>query len=134
MTVIKIEKPEISEAIWERCKTLLRYFKENPDRDITKKEICEEALGWEYPRQERQTREVISNLGKAVPIIATSDTRGYRLATTAEDMEKVKHQLNELNSRKLELDLRCDPLKKFIDRYSQGAQISLFDKVWREQL
>lgn len=86
---------------------------------MTKKQIAI-ALGVKYnATNERQIRRVIAELAKEVPIIATSDTAGYSLATPY-SLAEVRHQLAEFDSRIRQLEARKKPLQKLIEKF--GAQ------------
>lgn len=95
----------------ERCDAVTKFFQEQ--NCITKKDIAT-LLNWEYPKRERSVRDIISAIAKELPIIATSDATGYKLAKTAEDKERVKHTLHELGNRVTELTLRQSPLESFL--------------------
>ena len=71
---------------------------------------------------ERQIRELISILAKRVPVIATSDSKGYYVASKPEDLEKVEHQWKEIDSRIAELDKRRKPLIDFYEIHRGAAQ------------
>ena len=72
-------------------------------------------LGWDKSR-DRQLRELISLIAKKVPVISTSDSRGYKIAKTENDLQEVEHQLKEFDSRINEIELRKAPLFKFYDK------------------
>ena len=78
---------------------------------VTKDEMCAE-LGWTTSK-DRQLRELLSMIGRKVPLIATSDQKGYKIAKTKADLEEVCHQWKELDSRILNLKERITPLIKF---------------------
>lgn len=72
-------------------------------------------LGWDKSK-DRQLRELISLIAKKVPVISTSDTRGYKIAKTEKDLQEVEHQWKELDKRIAELELRKKPLIQFYDK------------------
>jgi hypothetical protein len=80
---------------------------------VTKGELAE-LFGWEYPKQDRQIRDVISVLSHKYPIISLSDSnKGFKLAQNDSDLEQVKHSIAEINSRINELRKRLTPLIDF---------------------
>lgn len=66
---------------------------------------------------ERAIREIMSVLAKKVPIISTSDKKGYKLAINESDLELVEHTWAEISSRVEELQKRIAPLAKFRDKH-----------------
>lgn len=82
---------------------------------VTKEEMLAE-LGWDS-RKDRQLRDLLSLIGQKVPLIATSDQKGYKIAKTEKDLEEVEHQWKELDSRISQLDKRKIPLIKFYEKY-----------------
>lgn len=64
---------------------------------------------------ERNARSVISGLSKEVPIISTSDVKGYKVGTHHSEMEEAIRAKAQLDSRIRQLILREVPLVKFID-------------------
>ena len=109
-------KPELSPQIKARANELFLMLKQ---RTYTKDEL--QIYFYGKKGYERQIRDLISTLAKRVPIIATSDSKGYYIATTAEDLEKVKHQWQELDSRITELDKRKKPLIDFYEMHHNRA-------------
>lgn len=99
-----IDKP-INNKVKERANILYKLFIRGGC--YTKKQLCE-SLGWVYnSNNDRRVREIIAMLATVRPIIATSDRKGYTLAS---NKEEVKHQINEINSRIEELQKRLPPL------------------------
>lgn len=82
---------------------------------VTKEEMLAE-LGWDS-RKDRQLRELLSLIGQKVPLIATSDQKGYKIAKTEKDLEEVEHQWKELDSRINQLDKRKIPLIEFYEKH-----------------
>lgn len=105
---MEIRKPEMTEATKARLNELYLMLRR---RTHTKSEIMAH-----FGVSERTAREMISLVSKRAPVIATSDNSGYRIARTAEDLEAVLHSLNELESRRRELDERKQPLIKFYEK------------------
>ena len=92
---------------------------------LTKEEIAV-ALGWEYPKKDRQIRLLMEEIRHLHPIISTSDTnKGYRLAKREEDISLVKHAWAEIDSRIGQLNKNKKPLLQFLKKYN--ANITLFD-------
>lgn len=109
----KIEKP-VTEQMKERCNELYRVIRDG--RTVTKDEVCAICK----VKSERQARDIISTLAGRVPIIATSDGRGYRIARTASDIDEVRHTWQELDSRQAELERRKKPLIAFYEKKMGG--------------
>ena len=108
-----IGKPNL-DKIKERANLLYIHLKDGILR--TKPELCN-ILGWEYnTSNDRRIREIISMLAKKVPIISTSDNKGYRMAKNICDLEEVEHQWKELDSRIQELEERKKPLIDFYEK------------------
>jgi hypothetical protein len=82
---------------------------------LTKEQMLE-YLGWDK-NKDRQLRDLISCIAKKVPVISTSDSKGYYIAKTEEDVEKVIHQWKEWDSRIEEAEARKIPLIKFYEKY-----------------
>ena len=86
--------------------------------DIVTKEQMLAHLGWDKSK-DRQLRDLLSNIAKKMPVISTSDNRGYKIAKTKEDLEEVEHTWAELSSRIEELQKRIRPLLDFRERYGR---------------
>lgn len=115
--MIEIKKPELTMLERQRGNELYHYLR-RAQRLVTKEELCG-VLGWKYNKSnERRVRELISLLAKRVPIIATSNDKGYKLALTPQDLDAVKHQWSELDSRIEELAERRKPLIRFYEKHS----------------
>lgn len=111
---MKCEKP-MSEKLKENCNKIYFLFKRSDV--LTKEQMCEH-LGWEYnSSNDRRIREIVSLVAQKVPIVSTSDQKGYKLAKGMGDLESVEHQWAELSSRVEELNKRIEPLAKFRDKY-----------------
>ena len=114
--MIKIKKPELSQNARELGNKLFKYLFMQ-DSPVDKKTMCK-YMGWEYnSSNDRKLRIVLANIAKVKPLISTSDNRGYYLAKTKDDLEKVEHQQAELDSRIEELNERKKPLIAFYDKY-----------------
>jgi hypothetical protein len=99
----------LTEIERQRANKLYHYLRLHDT--ITKEEACQ-VLGV----NERTAREVLSLVAYKMPIIATSDSKGYRLAKTLEDLNGVEHTAAELRSRMEEIEKRLAPLYAFRDR------------------
>ena len=108
---MKIEK-SVTDNIKERVNTLYLYMKSIYPTPITKEKVCE-VCG---VKSTRQARDILSVLAQRKPLISTSDSKGYRLALTKDDLEEVEHTWAELSSRVEELNKRIEPLIKFRDK------------------
>lgn len=109
---MEIKKPTLTDNQKYYANAIYVYLRDSGTYR-TKEQICK-YLGWEYPKMDRQLRDLISQLAKVKPIISTSDSRGYKLAQTTEDMEEVKHQAMELQKRANEIMARITPLQNFM--------------------
>ena len=109
---MKIEKP-MTENQKYYGNMLYLFLMHN---DVVTKEQMLEHLGWDS-KKDRQLRDLISCIAKKVPVISTSDSKGYYIAKTEEDVEKVIHQWKEWDSRIEEAEARKIPLIKFYEKY-----------------
>ena len=91
---------------------LYKFMKEN---DVVTKEQMLNCLGWDKTK-DRQLRDLISCIAKKVPVISTSDSRGYKIAKTENDLKDVIHQWKEIDSRIEELQKRKEPLIRFYEK------------------
>lgn len=83
--------------------------------DLKKETQYKEELCYKYSYSERAIRMILSEISFYYPVIATSDRRGYRIATDEDDdINDVKHTVNELLSRCTQLKKRCKPLIAFL--------------------
>lgn len=80
---------------------------------VTKDQMLVE-LGWDKSK-DRQIRDLLSMIAKKVPVISTSDKKGYKIAKTQADLDEVTHTWKELDSRIDELNARKEPLIKFYE-------------------
>ena len=106
------EKP-MSENQKENGNKLFRFMKYN---DFVTKEQMLNCLGWDKTK-DRQLRDLISCIAKKVPVISTSDSRGYKIAKTKDDLELVEHTWAEISSRIEELKKRIIPLMEFREKF-----------------
>ena len=104
----------LTEIERQRANELYRYMKSHGT--VTKDEICRLF----NLSNERTARDLIKLVAVKVPVISTSDAKGYRLAKTAQDLADVDHTAAELSSRIEELDRRLAPLYKFRDKVKYG--------------
>ena len=111
------EKP-MSENQKENGNKLYRFMKYN---DFVTKEQMLAYLGWDKSK-DRQLRDLISLIAKKVPVISTSDSKGYKIAKSSADLEEVEHQLKEFDSRIQEIEKRKEPLWKFRDKVKFGGE------------
>lgn len=101
---------------------LYKFMKNNGC--VTKTQMLA-ALGWDNSK-DRQLRDLISQIAKKVPVVSTSDSRGYYIPKDEKDIELVKHQKNELVSRINELQQRVTPLNKFIEEIDNKNQLKIY--------
>lgn len=104
------EKP-ITDNMRQKCNDFYKYMKSKSDY-VTKAELMQ-VFGI---ANERTVRDVIATLASRVPIISTSDCKGYKLAQSESDLELVEHSWAELSKRMEELEKRIKPLAKFRDK------------------
>ena len=90
-------------------------------KEYATKEEMLEHLGWDK-KKDRQLRDLLSAIGKKVPLIATSDSKGYKIAKTPKDLEEVEHTLAEMSSRVEEIQKRMQPLYEFRDLHKFGIK------------
>ena len=82
--------------------------------------ITKEELGARVGiKDERIVREVISIIAEKVPIISKSNTHGYKLAKTENDVEEAINVWRELDSREEELKRRKKPIIAFVEKYKK---------------
>lgn len=92
-----------------------KLYKYMMTHNVCTKEELFGVLGWDL-KKDRQLRDLISMIAKKVPVISTSDSKGYKIARTIEDVEEAKHQWKELDKRQTELEARKKPLIEFINK------------------
>lgn len=109
-----IGKPEVSEKDKKRTNELYTYMKLT-GRPCTKEELCR-VIGWEYNKtNDRRIRDLINLIKKRKPIIATPDQKGYKVATSKDDLEAVIHQWKYIDKIQADLEATKEPLKRFYE-------------------
>lgn len=94
--------------------------------DLMKETQYKEDLCLKYKYSEREIRKILSEISFYYPVIATSDKRGYRIATDEDDdVVDVQHTVNELLSRCKQLKRKCKPLIAFL----KGGEKDGFDET-----
>lgn len=111
---MKIEKP-ITENIKQKVNALFDYLMAQSDY-VTKEQIGEH-LGI---KNERSVRDVISLLATKKPILSKSNSKGYKLAKSAKDLQECKNVWCEIDSRIEELKKRREPLIKFFEKFGNS--------------
>jgi hypothetical protein len=106
----KIEKP-ITDNIKQKVNELYSFLLRQNDY-VTKEEIGV-MLG---VYNDRSIREIISVLATKKPIISKSNSKGYMLAKTIDDLEELENCWREIDSRIEQLELRKKPLIAFYDK------------------
>lgn len=114
---MKIQKPELTPATRMRANELYRLLKE---KVCTKEELQIRFFKFCSSSHDRQIRDLISIVAKKFSVIATSDSKGYWIASKQEDLNEVHHELKELDSRIEELNKRRQPLIGFCEIYEGG--------------
>lgn len=107
---------------------------ESPILDLLK---CGKVSKWDIVEKleisERYVREMISTCSMYYPVLALSNKEGYRLAKNINSMnqeeknkelEEVKHQLNEFNSRIKVLKKRMKPLIAYLKVLEREMSLS----------
>lgn len=89
-------------------------------RILEQRAMTRVELRYKLGCSDRAARRVISEIAKTRPVIALSDGKGYRIATTFEDLTEAMHAASENKKRAREILKRNDPLDKFIT--SIGAE------------
>ena len=105
-----IEKPNLTN-IQEKANRLFEYLKTQDDY-VTKEQIGRVL----EIKNERSVREVISLLATKKCIISKSNSKGYKLAKSIDDLEDVKNAWMEIDSRIEELEKRKEPLIRFYEK------------------
>lgn len=111
---MEIGKPLTENA---RIKANACYFLLKKTNGFLSKEEIGNELGI---KNERTVRDVISLVATKVPIISTSDNKGYKMAKTVEDLEEVIHTWKEFDSRIASYEERKKPLIKFYEKMKKG--------------
>ena len=107
----------ITPAMKKKANKLFFYLKDI-GRYATKEEIGE-FLGI---KNERSVRDVIALLATKKPIISKSNSCGYKLAQTEEDLQEVENTWADLSSRVEELQRRMKPLIAFRDKVKYNIE------------
>ena len=81
-------------------------------RDWQEKFVLADILGV----SERVVRDRISAIGKRFPVISTSDAKGYKIATSINDLASAKKTVQELKSRANEILVRASVLQNFVEK------------------
>ena len=108
-------KTEKKKGNYEKRKEIISKKYASIIADLKKETQYKEDLCLKYKYSERAMRMILSEISFYYPVIATSDRRGYRIATDEDDdINDVKHTVNELLSRCTQLKKRCKPLIAFL--------------------
>lgn len=116
---MKCEKP-ISINIKQKANKLYTTYMNLPPRHVLTKEEIAQIVG---VKNERSARDVISALAKRVPVIATSNAKGYWIARTTADLDAVRHAWQEIDSRQEELESRKKPLIEFYEKAKKVSNV-----------
>lgn len=103
------QKPDTPTAMSKRCNELYEMLK-------TRSTFTKQEIAGHFKVSVRSAREMVSTIAKRRPIIATSNKRGYRLASQSGDYLDAKHQWAEIDSRIAELEARKLPLIRFCEK------------------
>ena len=107
-----IEKP-LTDNLKEKANACYKYLK-SQNRYCTKEEIGE-FLG---VKNERCVRDIISLVASKKPILSKSNSKGYKLAQTKDDLKDVDNVWREIDSRIDELNRRKQPLIEFANAFN----------------
>lgn len=92
------------------------------ERFVTKAELTEiTGLG------DRQVRKLIQKMKLSYPIISTSKAKGYKIATSENDLNWVLNSIHDNRSKALSIFEGQKKLKEFARQFekSEGAQLTL---------
>ena len=118
-------KTEKKKGNYEKRKEIISKKYASIIADLTKETQYKEELCRKYLYTDRTIRMILSEISFYYPVIATSDRRGYRIATDEDDdVVDVKHTVNELLSRCKQLKRKCKPLIAFL----KGGENNGFDE------
>ena len=118
-------KTEKKKGNYEKRKEIISKKYASIIADLKKETQYKEYLCLKYKYSERAIRMILSEISFYYPVIATSDKRGYRIATDEDDdVVDVKHTVNELLSRCKQLKRKCKPLIAFL----KGGENNGFDE------
>ena len=118
-------KTEKKKGNYEKRKEIISKKYASIIADLTKETQYKEDLCLKYKYSERAIRMILSEISFYYPVIATSDRRGYRIATDEDDdVVDVQHTVNELLSRCKQLKRKCKPLIAFL----KGGENNGFDE------
>lgn len=119
-------KTEKKKGNYEKRKEIISKKYASIIADLKKETQYKEELCYKYSYSERAIRMILSEISFYYPVIATSDRRGYRIATDDEgdDVVDVQHTINELLSRCKQLKRKCKPLIAFL----KGGEKDGFDE------
>ena len=118
-------KTEKKKGNYEKRKEIISKKYASIIADLKKETQYKEDLCLKYKYSERAIRMILSEISFYYPVIATSDRRGYRIATDEDDdVVDVQHTVNELLSRCKQLNRKCKPLIAFL----KGGENNGFDE------
>ena len=118
-------KTEKKKGNYEKRKEIISKKYVSIIADLKKETQYKEDLCLKYKYSERAIRMILSEISFYYPVIATSDKRGYRIATDeGDDVVDVQHTVNELLSRCKQLKRKCKPLIAFL----KGGENNGFDE------
>lgn len=89
-------------------------------KDMEQRTVSRMELRFKYNCTDRAARRVVSEIAKRRPVISLSDGKGYRIATTYEDVSDALHAANENAKRANEILKRNEPLNKFLKNQGVG--------------
>lgn len=82
---------------------------------MCKQNVTKQMVMQIFKINERTARDMISEIAKRAPVIAVSDSKGYRIAVSIKDTNEAKHAFLENKKRAEEIMKRNAPLKQFLE-------------------
>lgn len=107
------DEPVLSETKKQQLNAVYRFI---ANKGVVKKSDIQKA----FNLNERVVRDNIANIGKRVPIISLSSSKGYLVAKSEYDLPKVFQARKELASRRFEIIQREKPQIDFICKHSNS--------------
>jgi len=76
---------------------------------------------------DRQARLFIQEVKKRLPVISSSKIKGYKIATTADDLALVEQAIKDNRAKALSILAGQKELKKFMKSYHKDVEQLTFD-------
>lgn len=85
-------------------------------RMLRKGKLTKEDIMSAFDTDERTARDMVSEIAQRLPIPSNSDTKGYKIANSPDDVPAVLHAYNENKKRAENILKRNIPLEEFLRR------------------